>query len=65
MSALNIVCSKYVIVHEGGDNRPENATESEEVNEANEHLDIGENNENNEIIPENQRKNENWCRVDI
>ena len=53
------------IIHEDGNDRPENATEPEEANEPNEHLNICENNENNEIIPENQRQNENWCRIDI
>ena len=54
----------HVIVHEGGNDRPENATDRARVNEPNEHLNIGENNENN-VIPENQRMNENWCRIDI
>ena len=54
----------HVIVHEGGNDRPENATDRARVNEPNEHLNIGENNENN-VIPENQRMNENWCRINI
>ena len=53
------------IVRVGENAKPENGTALEGVNEPNEHLQLGENNENNDIIPENQRMNKNWCGIDV